>query len=157
VLTNREEFLCLFSGTGHDVIDEETGQLVYADWILETGMDNPEGWKLQPTICHGATVKVLRTFEKAGIVQAAIEVLDAYNPDTLTKTYKDNPWLIFPAVNWARYPLPYGRGEPFPKLDGADVPIPLLGYHTTEAYIDASWLRYLTPDEVFPPNPYWNS
>ncbi len=142
------------NGSGWDT-QPDGGGLVYADWILETGLDNPEGWKLQNTICHGATVKVLRTFSKAGIVQAAIECLDAYNADTLTKTYKDSPWLIFPAVNWSRYPLPYGHGEPFPKLDGADVPIPLLGYHTTEAYIDNSWLRYLSDDEPFPANPYW--
>jgi len=142
------------NGTGHDTTAGDGGGLVYADWVLGTGLDNPTGWKLQHTICHGATVKVLRTFQKAGITQAAIECLNANDPTITNKTYKDNPWLIFPAINWARYPLPLGQADPFPKNGDKDVPIPLITY-ANEAYIDASWLRYLTPDEPFPANPYW--
>ena len=142
------------NGVGWDKIDEETGEYLYADFIQGTG-ETREGFKLQPVISHGSTVKVLRPpFAKAGIMQAEIEVLDAFDPNTLKLNYRDNRHVIFPAVNWYRFPLPDGISEPFPKLDGRDVPIPMLGNHTTVSYIDAAWLRFLSPEEV-PAQPYW--
>jgi len=128
----------------------------FRDVVLGENMGNPEGFKLQPTICHGATVKVLRPlFWKAQMWQAEIEVLDVLDPSIVNRTYKDNRWLIFPAINWYRFPLPYGRADPFPLLGEKDVPIPLLGIGTNKGYMDAAWLRFLAPGEVIPANPYW--
>lgn len=144
------------NGTGWDKIDETTGEPLYADWIMGTGLDK-KGFKLQPTICHGATIKVLRPpFAKAGIMQAEYEILDVTNPEILLKTYKDNRHLIFPAINWYRYPLPHGKAEPFPYSNEHDVPIPLFGFGTDKGYIDAAWLRWLSFDEPIPANPYWS-
>jgi len=142
--------------TGWDKEDNQ-GNYVYADYIQGTGLNNSTGFKLQPTICHGALIKVKREFEKAGIVQVAFEILDAFDSNTLALEYEDNRHLIFPAINWYRFPLPYGKADPFPYLGGYDVPIPMLGNHVTESYIERDWIRYLDPDEPFPPNFYWES
>ena len=129
----------------------------YQDVILEENM-GAENFKLQPTICHGATVKVLREpFYKGGILQAEIEVLDVLDSSIVDRTYAENRHLIFPAINWHRFPLPHGKADPFPYLDGRDVPIPLLGYGTTKGYLDATWLRYMDDSEQFPANPYWGA
>lgn len=129
----------------------------YRDVILEENM-NSQDFKLQPTICHGATVKVLREpFAKGGIMQAEIEILDVLDPETLNKTYAENRHLIFPAINWYRYPTPYGMADPFPLLGENDVPIPLLGYGTNKGYINAGWIRYLDASEKIPANPYWGN
>jgi hypothetical protein len=142
--------------TGWDTVDEETGKLTYADYIQGTGLENSEGFKLQPCICHGATVKVMRDpFFKAGVWQCEIEIADAFDPFTLSLNYENAPHLIFPAINWTRYPLPYGQADPFPKLGGRDVLIPLLGNHTTVGYIELDWLRFIEPGEQLPANPYW--
>lgn len=143
----------------------------YRDVVLGENLNNPEGFKLMATICHGATVKVLRPpFYKAGIMQAEYEILNILDPSIVNRTYRDNRHLIFPAINWSRCYIwvngkrvidpsfyPHGRAEAFPLLNGRDVPIPLLGYGTTKGYIANDWLRYLSPNEPIPANPYWDS
>jgi len=138
----------------------------YADYIQGLNTD-AEPMKLNPTICRGNVVKVLReAFYQGGVWISEIEVLDAFDPDTLTKTFKDNRHLIFCAVNWSRCYIddkrtidprffPHGRGEPFPNSGNRHVPIPLLGNRTTKGYIETQWLRFLDPAEPFPPSPYW--
>lgn len=144
--------------TGWDAIDETTGNYIYADFIQGTGLKNKSGFKLQPTICHGATVKVLRPpFRMYGVETCEIEVANANDPNTLNLTYESHPWLIFPAINWTRYPLPYGQADPFPKLGGNSVYIPLLGNDTNKGYIEAEWLRFLEPHEQPPADPYWRA
>ena len=129
----------------------------YQDVVLGENMGAPN-FKLQPTICHGATVKVLREpFFKAGIMQAEIEVLDVLDPNIVNRKYSENRHLIFAAINWHRYPEPFGKADPFPLLGENDVPIPLLGYGTTKGYIDASWIRFLGEGESIPANPYWGN
>lgn len=126
----------------------------YWDVILD---ENSGGdyFKLQPTICHGAVVKVLRPpFYKGGEMVAEIEVLDVLDPSIVERKYIENKHVIFAAINWHRYPEPHGRAESFPLLDGRDVPVPLLGYGTSKGYIGADWLRFLGDDECFP-SPYW--
>lgn len=127
----------------------------FADYIQGINLD-AEPMRLQPAISRGATVKVLRApFWKAGIWQAEIECADAFDPKTLSLTWAGHIHLMFPAMNWSREPLPFGKSEPFPKLDGNDVPIPFLGNHTNKAYIGNDWLRYLVPREPVPAYPYW--
>lgn len=126
----------------------------YQDVILDENMGK-ENFKLQPTICHGATVKVMREpFMKGGVLVSEIEILDALDPATLTRTYANSRHLIFPAINWYRFPEPHGKADYFPLFDEHDVPIPLLGYGTNRGYIETQWLRFITNDE-YPANPYW--
>jgi hypothetical protein len=49
---------------------------------------------------------------------------------------------------------PNGYAEPFPKLDGRDVLVPMLGNHVAESYIDNNWLEYLPEDSEIPAYPY---
>ena len=138
----------------------------FADYIQGVNLD-AEPMKLNPTICRGATIKVLRApFMKGGVLISEFEVLDAFDPDTLTKTYKDNRDKIFAAINWSRCYIdfdkkivdpnfPLGRAEPFPNPANRDVPIPLLGNHTNKAYIETKWLRFMDAGEAMPANPYW--
>lgn len=126
----------------------------YQDVILDENM-GAENFKLQPTICHGATVKVMREpFMKGGVLVSEIEILDVLDPATLTRTYANSRHLIFPAINWYRFPEPFGKADYFPLFDEHDVPIPLLGYGTNRGYIETQWLRFITNDE-YPANPYW--
>jgi hypothetical protein len=150
--------------TGWDTTNND-GDYVYADYIQGTGLENSKGFKLQPTVSHGMTIKVLRTFNKAGMVQAAFEVADARNPSTLNLTHENAPHIIMCAVNWTKgwqagttSPTPgYAQGwaEPFPKLGGRDVYLPMLSSNSNEGYIDTEWLEYLQPGSNVPAYPYW--
>lgn len=140
----------------------DDGELAYADFVNDTNTD-AEGWRLQPTISHGHTVRVLRTFQRAGMTQAAFQIADAFDPSTLLMTRESHPHLIMCATNWSRGRradgtltpgYPNGYAEPFPKLGGRDVLVPLLGNHATESYIDNDWLEYLPADASIPAYPY---
>lgn len=137
-----------------------------ADYIQGIN-DGAEAMRLQPTMSHGATLKVLRPPFQMGnkTWRVAFEILDAFDPKTLTLNYKDNRHVISAAINWyrgfingKRDPLhPHGWADPFPKLGGNDVPIPMLGNHVTESYIELEWVRWMRPDETLPLNPYWGN
>jgi len=146
--------------TGPDWIEND--ELAYADWINGTNL-NADGWKLQPTISHMHTIKILRIFEKAGITQAAFEIANAQDPNTLNMTRANNWNIIMPAVNWSRGRradgsltpgFPQGYAEPFPWLDGRDTLVPMLGNGVYESYIDNDWLEYLPAGTNSPAYPY---
>jgi hypothetical protein len=127
----------------------------YADYIQKLNLES-EPMKLQPCISHNATVLVKRApFRMYNAMTCEIECADAFDPATLSLTWAGNTHLLFAALNWARFPLPYGKGEPFPKLGGNTLPVPLLGNHTTSAYIQEEWLRFLDADEPVPAEMYW--
>lgn len=116
-----------------------------------------EPMKLQLTIGNGATIKVLGEARRvAGIMSYPIEVLNAQDPKTLTRTLKDAWWLIFPASNSTLEPAPEGQVDPFPYLGDYDVPIPLLANNTTVGYVEAGWVEFLG-DISEPVYPYYRT
>jgi len=113
-------------------------------------------WKLQPTICHGATIEILRPpFWKMNQWQVSFRVLNINRPDEfLNMNYRDNRTVIFEAINWYRYPLPYGKADPFPKLDWKPVPIPLLS-NKDEGHLELDWISFYGYGETKIRNPRW--
>ena len=150
------------NGTGWDKVDEETGEPFYKDVIMGTG-DGKEGFKLQYGICHGATVLVLRPpFWKANVWQAELQAMNVDDPRILTKSYAENRHLIYAGVNWHRYPLPYGKADPFPGFESNDgiihdVPFPLLVDGSDKAYIEWDWLDPYGRYETEIRSPYWRT
>ena len=87
---------------------------------------------------------------------AEFEVLNVNDPVTFQKTWKDNTHLIYAAVNWNNNDEADGMGgqaEPFPGLNGRDVPVPLLSTKSV-GYIEKSWLIPLEKGIHLPVNPY---
>ena len=161
------------NGTGVNKIDEITGEYLYADFIGGTGLDK-KGFKLWATICRGALVKVSQEAYWGGEWRVQIEVMDVFDPATLTKTYKGNEHLFTPAISWNRMwinpttanpygtpdpAMPYGRANPFPHF-GDDrstiVPIPLLGKGVKVSYLPREWIEYLNAGDPYP-NFYWEN
>ena len=109
---------------------------------------------LYPVMSCGATLKVLREVVKAGTVLAEFECLNVNHADTFKQTWKNNTHLIYAAVNWHNdFAGTGGNAEPFPGLDGRDVPVPLLSTKSV-GYIEKSWLIYLTAGLPLPVDPY---
>ena len=104
--------------------------------------------KLNLTIANGATVKLLgdKVWRK-GEYQYPIEVLNAQDLSTLSRTLKANWWTIFTATNSTVDPAPEGKVEPFPKLENSnttyDVVIPLLANNATVGWIESGWIEVL--------------
>jgi hypothetical protein len=147
--------------------DSDHGECAgYADYIQGLNLEC-DPMKLQPTICHGSTVKIMDKPTRVGGVDVyPVQAINVNTTDLSTLTFSNSPHLIFPAVNWSRCYLPntqtidpkyypHGRAEPFPKLGGNTVPVPLLAY-TDVVYIETQWLRPLNAGGDFPANPYWS-
>jgi len=129
-----------FNRTGGNRVGEN-GEFLYRDYIMGTGLEQQEHIKIQYGISRGNSVLVLRPpFPKFGKQVAEIKALNAQDPKTLTLTltYGENREVIYDAVNWHRYPLPFGQPEPFPYGGGV---LPLLMNGTDKAYIDWTWLE----------------
>lgn len=128
----------------------------YQSVVLNAHMGK-EPMKLQPTICNGATVKVLGPKTTVvGHQVYPIEVLNAQDKNTVKRTLKDAWWMIFAATNSTIEPAPEGNVDPFPYLNDHDIVIPLMGNNTTVAYVEAGWIEFLGNIQ-YPVYPYYRT
>ena len=111
--------------------------------ILNENM-GAEQQRLQLTIANGATVKILGDkIRRGGEDVYPIEVMDAKNPNTITRTIANSWWMMFPATVSTVEPAPEGNVDPFPYLGDNDVIVPLLANNTTVGYVEAGWIELL--------------
>jgi hypothetical protein len=136
----------------------------YADFINGVNIGKaPMGF--EPIITGGNVVEITdsQPIRKYGVLYWKIRTIDVHNFNITAAEVDRNtdPYVITLATNSCRRDFDINRKkwmnerveEPFPQLNGKDVPVPLFSDKPYN-YIDASRVRILKPGEAIP-RPYY--
>jgi hypothetical protein len=138
------------------------GSSTHRDYINQANMDAEDMGQENVTTCGNVVLAAGEPVQKMGQIYLPVKCIDRYSPPPPVDDVMDKPWFIHRATVCLPYKVdpkptptaPNGtfRVNPFPDLDGRDVPVPFISRGGIN-YIDMRRLRKLNSGEPIP-SPY---